>query len=99
MRARGRVLVLAALLGVIGRAGPDENPPPDVAATFSIVAHDPDTREWGVAVASKYLAVGAAVPWAKAGVGAVATQSLVNVSYGPKGLELLEKGKNAEETI
>jgi uncharacterized Ntn-hydrolase superfamily protein len=94
------VLILAALLVVIGRVLADERgAPPDVVATFSIVAYDPDTKEWGVAVASKYLAVGSAVPWAKAGVGAVATQSAVNVSYGPKGLELLEKGKNAEETI
>jgi uncharacterized Ntn-hydrolase superfamily protein len=69
------------------------------ACTFSIVAHDPERKEWGVAVASKYLAVGAAVPWAKAGVGAVATQSLVNVTYGTNGLELLAKGKSAEAVI
>ena len=50
-------------------------------------------------MASKYLAVGAVVPWAKAGVGAVATQSYVNVSYGPRGLELLAEGKSAEETM
>jgi len=70
-----------------------------LAATFSIAAYDPDKKEWGVAVASKYLAVGSAVPWAKAGVGAVATQSFVNVTYGPEGLALLEKGKTAEETV
>jgi uncharacterized Ntn-hydrolase superfamily protein len=70
-----------------------------VANTFSICAYDPDTKEWGVAVASKYLAVGSAVPWAKAGVGAVATQAAVNVALGPKGLELLEKGKSAEEVV
>jgi uncharacterized Ntn-hydrolase superfamily protein len=67
--------------------------------TFSIVGYDPDRKEWGVAVASKYLAVGAVVPWAKAGVGAVATQSYVNVSYGPKGLDLMAQGTSAEETI
>jgi uncharacterized Ntn-hydrolase superfamily protein len=73
--------------------------PGDWANTFSIVAYDPDAREWGVAVASKYLAVGAAVPFARAGVGAVATQSAVNVSYGPRGLELLEKGMSPEEVL
>jgi uncharacterized Ntn-hydrolase superfamily protein len=69
------------------------------AATFSIAAFDPDRKEWGVAVASKYLAVGSAVPFAKAGVGAVATQSFVNVSYGPRGLELLAEGKSADKVI
>jgi uncharacterized Ntn-hydrolase superfamily protein len=73
--------------------------PPDLAATFSIVGYDPDKQEWGVAVASKYLAVGAVVPWAKAGVGAVATQSYVNVSYGPRGLELMGQGKSPAETL
>jgi uncharacterized Ntn-hydrolase superfamily protein len=69
------------------------------AATFSIAAFDPERKEWGVAVASKYLAVGAAVPWAKAGVGAIATQSFVNVSYGSRGLELLAEGKSAAKVI
>ena len=68
-------------------------------ATFSIVAYDPETRGFGVAVQSKFLAVGAAVPWAKAGVGAVATQALANLSYGPKGLGLMAGGKSAEETV
>ncbi len=67
--------------------------------TFSICAYDPDRKEWGVAVASKYLAVGAAVPWAQADVGAVATQAQVNVSFGPKGLKLLAEGKSAQETL
>ena len=68
-------------------------------ATFSIVATDPETKEHGVAVASKVLAVGAVVPWAKAGVGAVATQSYANPTFGPKGLELLGGGKSADETM
>lgn len=68
-------------------------------ATFSIVAHDPVRQEWGIAVQSKFLAVGAVVPWAKAGVGAVATQSYANVSYGFEGLELMAGGKTAVETI
>src|SRR5207302_2673604 len=71
----------------------------DEVHTFSIVALDPDKKEWGVAVASKYLAVGSVVPWAKAGVGAVATQAQVNATYGPRGLELLEKGKSADEVV
>jgi uncharacterized Ntn-hydrolase superfamily protein len=73
--------------------------PADWANTFSIVAYDPERKEWGVAVASKYLAVGAVVPFGKAGVGAVATQSAVNITYGPKGLELLAQGKSAEEVV
>jgi uncharacterized Ntn-hydrolase superfamily protein len=64
--------------------------------TFSIVAYDPDRQEWGVGVASRVIAVGAVVPFAKAGVGAIATQSLANTTYGPKGLELLAQGKSAE---
>ncbi|MGI9649371.1 MAG: DUF1028 domain-containing protein [Acidimicrobiia bacterium] len=57
--------------------------------TFSIVAWDPDAREWGVSVASKFLAAGAVVPWVRAGAGAVATQAYANVTYGPRGLDLL----------
>jgi len=62
-------------------------------STFSIVACDPDQSEVGVAVQSKFLAVGAAVPWVTGGVGAVATQAWANTSYGPRGLALLEEGK------
>src|SRR6478672_10229690 len=60
--------------------------------TFSIVARDPDTGDLGVAVASKFLAVGSVVPWARAGIGAVATQAWANVSYGPRGLALMAEG-------
>lgn len=60
--------------------------------TFSIVAADPDTEEVGVGVQSKFLAVGALVSWARAGVGAVATQAFADVSFGPRGLELLAEG-------
>lgn len=67
--------------------------------TFSIAAHDAEHGEWGVAVHSKFIAVGAVVPWARAKVGAIATQALANVSYGPHGLELLAKGKSAEEVV
>ena len=67
--------------------------------TFSIVARDPQKDELGSAVQSKFLAVGAVVPSAKAGVGAIATQSWANTSYGPLGLDLLEKGLPANEVL
>jgi len=67
--------------------------------TYSIVAYDFDTGELGVAVQSRYFSVGSVVPWAEAGVGAIATQSFVNVSYGPRGLELLRKGLTAREVV
>lgn len=67
--------------------------------TFSIVAYDPDELSWGIAVASKFPAVGAVVPWAEAGVGAVATQSYANTTYGPRGLELMGSGLSAQEAL
>lgn len=67
--------------------------------TFSIVARDPVTGDLGVAVASKFLAVGSVVPWASAGVGAVATQALANVAFGPDGLEALAAGADAESVL
>ena len=70
-----------------------------IVATFSIVAFDPETGALGVAVQSKFLAVGSVVPWARAGVGAVATQALANFNYGPRGLQLLSRGKTAAETV
>ena len=70
-----------------------------LVATFSIAAADPATGEVGVAVQSKFLAVGSVVPWVKANVGAVATQSWANTSYGPRGLTLLEQGLSPEEVI
>jgi uncharacterized Ntn-hydrolase superfamily protein len=68
-------------------------------ATFSIVGFDPQTGDLGVGVQSKFLAVGAVVPFARAGVGAVATQSWANTSYGPRGLDLLTAGKSPDEAI
>jgi uncharacterized Ntn-hydrolase superfamily protein len=68
-------------------------------ATYSIVACDPDAGQWGVAVQSKFLAVGAVVPWAEPHVGAIATQSWANPRYGPDGLELLRSGQTAEEAV
>lgn len=68
-------------------------------STFSIVAFDPATGDLGVAVQSKFLAAGAVVPWARARVGAIATQSWANTSYGPRGLELLSLGLSAPEVV
>jgi uncharacterized Ntn-hydrolase superfamily protein len=67
--------------------------------TFSIVACDLEEQSWGVAVASKFPAVGAVVPWAQAGSGAVATQSFANTSFGPRGLALMATGLVAQETL
>jgi uncharacterized Ntn-hydrolase superfamily protein len=67
--------------------------------TFSIVACDLEEQAWGAAVASKFPAVGSVVPWAQAGVGAVATQSFANTSFGPRGLALMETGLLAQEVL
>jgi uncharacterized Ntn-hydrolase superfamily protein len=70
-----------------------------VVATYSIVACDLDVGQWGVAVQSKFLAVGSVVPWAEPHVGAIATQSYANPRYGPDGLALLREGHSAEEAV
>ncbi len=91
-RGRAGRVVRVVLLGVatlcIWVQASAEQP----VATFSIVAYDPDTGDLGVAVQSKFFAVGAAVPFARAGVGAIATQAMGNMSYGPRGLDMLELG-------
>jgi uncharacterized Ntn-hydrolase superfamily protein len=71
----------------------------EIVSTFSIVACDLEAGQWGVATQSKFLAVGSVVPWAEATVGAVATQSYANPSYGPDGLRLLRKGLSAADTV
>src|SRR5919197_4254475 len=68
-------------------------------ATYSIVACDLGAGQWGVAVQSKFLAVGSIVPWAEPKVGAIATQSYANPRYGPEGLALLRGGASAEEAV
>ena len=68
-------------------------------STFSIVGYGPLEKAWGIAVASKFLAVGAVVPWARAGVGAIATQSYANTSFGPDGLEKMARGLSALEAL
>ena len=67
--------------------------------TYSIVARDPDTGELGVAVQTGTFGVGTGVPWAEAGVGAVATQSITEHSYGPFGLDLMKAGRSAAEAL
>ncbi len=68
-------------------------------STFSIVGYDAEAKEWGIAVQSKFLAVGAVVPWAEASVGAVATQSYANTSFGPQGLALMARGVSAQDAM
>jgi uncharacterized Ntn-hydrolase superfamily protein len=68
-------------------------------STYSIVARDPATGEMGVAVQSHWFSVGSVVPWAEAGVGAVATQSMVDPSYGPLGLDMMRFGRSAPDTL
>jgi uncharacterized Ntn-hydrolase superfamily protein len=73
--------------------------PLPAGATFSIVARDPVTGDFGVAVQSHWFQVGTSVPWAEAGVGAVATQSFTKIEYGPQGLQLMKAGKSAREAL
>ena len=75
------------------------SPSPPRVATFSIVAFDPKTGELGIAVQSRLPGVGAIVPFAKAGVGAIATQSFANTKFGPQGLKLLADGESPQEAI
>ena len=70
-----------------------------IVATYSIVGCDIEARQWGVAVQSKFLAVGSVVPWAEPEAGAVATQAYANASYGPNGIALLRDGLSASEVV
>src|SRR5580693_6664441 len=87
-------LIIALPIAVIGRQSkPDTSKLPwSPVATFSILGYDPDTGEIGAAVQSRVFSVGNGVLWAEAGVGAVATQAIVDVGYGPKGMALLRQG-------
>lgn len=90
------VLSMAAVAGIASDTPPVPRRP---VHTFSIVARDPATGELGVAVQSHWFSVGSIVTWAEAGVGAVATQSFVDPSYGKNGLDLMRGGKSAPETL
>src|SRR5437868_10978091 len=70
-----------------------------LVATYSIVGCDLEARQWGVAVQSKFLAVGSVVPWAEPDAGAIATQAYANPRYGPDGLALLRQGLSAAEVV
>lgn len=91
------ILVFMQLAIFISACAKNENH--KTVATFSIVGRDAATGELGVAVASRFFAVGSVVPWAKAGVGAVATQAYANTSFGWRGLDLLEKGASPDQAM
>jgi uncharacterized Ntn-hydrolase superfamily protein len=91
-------LAAAPPAAAVSRMPPDPADPP-VVATYSIVGFDPETGDLGIAVQSKFFAVGAVVPWARAGVGAVATQASANTSFGPRGLDLLAEGNAPREVL
>src|SRR6266446_9567886 len=95
------VLLLASILSPLSAQQPINAPAHflKLAHTYSIVAYDSATGDLGVAVQSKFPNVGGLVPWARAGVGAVATQALSNTDYGEKGLELLARGATAPEAM
>jgi uncharacterized Ntn-hydrolase superfamily protein len=94
-----RSILLLSLLAVPSLAAEPVPAPRRPVHTYSIVARDPETGEMGVAVQSHWFSVGAVVPWAEAGVGAVATQSFVDPSYGKLGLELMRVGRSAPEAL
>lgn len=91
------ILFLMTITSPMVRAQID--PQDRLVHTYSIVARDPQTGEMGVAVQSNWFSVGSLVSWAEAGVGAIATQSFVNPSFGPHGLELLRSGKTAQDVL
>jgi uncharacterized Ntn-hydrolase superfamily protein len=94
-----RMLILCVLMIVFAVLALPQERPLRPVHTFSIVAFDPTTGEMGVAVQSHWFAVGGEVPWAEAGVGAVATQSFIDPSYGPLGLNLMRAGKSAPDAL
>lgn len=94
-----RLLCVILLPGLLPAGTPAPTPVGRPVHTYSIVARDSVTGDLGVAVQSHWFSVGALVPWAEAGVGAVATQSFVDPAYGPLGLELLRAGKPAEQAL
>jgi uncharacterized Ntn-hydrolase superfamily protein len=92
-------ILLNWLATLVNTASAQIDPDNRLVHTYSIVARDPQTGEMGVAVQSNWFSVGSLVSWAEAGVGAIATQSFVNVSFGPRGLEMLRSGKTAQEVL
>jgi uncharacterized Ntn-hydrolase superfamily protein len=93
---RGQRIVLAMIMaGAAALVARSE----ETVGTFSIIAYDAETEEWGVAVESRAFSVGSAVPWAEAGVGAIATQSQTNRSFGPQGLAMMRSGLTAAQAL
>jgi uncharacterized Ntn-hydrolase superfamily protein len=92
-------LTIASLVGFALNAAASPLSRPPVIATFSCVGYDPDTGDLGVIVQSRFFAVGSVVPWARADVGAIATQAFGNTAYGPRGLDLLAAGKTPGEAL
>lgn len=103
MRWSRRLVLCLLILGcaslVVFAQQRDVNGPTDPPGTFSILGFDPDTGEIGAAVQSRVFSVGNGVLWAEAGVGAVATQAIVNVNYGPRGMALLKTGMAPKDII
>ncbi|HSA55708.1 MAG TPA: DUF1028 domain-containing protein [Gemmatimonadaceae bacterium] len=91
--------ILVGCAALVTRHSAPATPPWPPVATFSILAMDPESGEIGAAVQSRVFSVGNGVLWAEAGVGAVATQAIVDVSYGPQALALLKQGLSAEEVV
>src|SRR5690349_20285596 len=101
---RAVLLVVIASVSLVAGSGqlpqaPRVNGPTDPTGTFSILGFDPDTGEIGAAVHSKVFSVGNGVLWAEAGVGAAATQAIVDVSYGPQAIALLQKGMKPADIV
>jgi magnesium transporter len=97
---KGLILILLLPVAIGCATAPEPRPDlPPTVATFSIVARDPLTGDLGVAVQSKFLGVGSVVPWAKADVGAIATQAFANTTFGPRGIAMLQAGKNPDEVL
>lgn len=95
------ILLLALAVPAAGQQDPEALDPlgEEDVSTFSIIAFDPATRELGVGVQSRAFRAGAIVPWAVAGVGAIATQASANQTYGPRAIELLREGRTPEEVV
>ncbi len=94
-----RITIIALLTITIINSAQTYKSTSPLAHTYSIVAYDPDREEIGVAVQSHWFSVGSLVAWGEGGVGVIATQSFVNPSFGPRGLELLRKGKTPQEAV
>ena len=94
------MLAFASIWFITITSAQDTRPVPQRPVhTFSIVARDPETGELGVAVQSHWFRVGPLVPWIESGVGAIATQSFVDPSYGKHGLDMMRAGKSASDTL